>query len=76
MKFHITDATGHTTEAFDKGDKVSMEAAEARFAQLTGLGFRAAEVTGDGTHTMPPAGKQKFNPDAEDTVFVRPIQGG
>jgi hypothetical protein len=72
MKFEILDQSGHSTEVFDKADKVSMEAAEKRFTELTGKGFRAAEKKGDGKHDV---GKT-FNPDANDMVFVPPLAGG
>lgn len=75
MRFHVTDHTGHSTMEFIKGDKVSMAEAEQRFMELTGKGFRAAEKVGGDTK-MPPPGQQKFNPDADEVVFVRPIQGG
>lgn len=76
MRYHITDHTGHTTLEFCKTDKADMDRAEAKFNELTGLGFRTAEDKGDGKQDMPPRGEQTFNPDAEDVTFIRPIQGG
>lgn len=72
MKFQIMDHTGHTTAVFDKADKLSMEEAEKRFKDLTGSGFRAAEMS-DGKE-----GRllKSFNPDAETVLFVPPLQGG
>jgi hypothetical protein len=77
MKFSIMNATGHTEEHFSKDDAAAMAKAEALFNELTQeQGYRIAEKTGDGTHKMPAAGDQKFNPDAEDVIFTRNIQGG
>ena len=74
MKFQVMDATGHSEEAFDLGDKVSNKAAKARFDELTkGKGYFAAALSGDGS-----PGKQLkvFDPEAETVVFRPALQGG
>lgn len=72
MRFQIMDHTGHTTVVFDKADRVSMEDAERRFKELTGSGFRAAELSSG--HEGRLIGT--FDPNVESLLFVPPLQGG
>lgn len=71
-RFKIMDQTGHTTDVFDKADVMSLEAAEKRFEELTGKGFRAV--------AMSPAGEgalmKSFDATVEDVVFIPQLQGG
>lgn len=76
MRYRIPDHSGHETIEFDKANKADMERAEAKFKELTGLGFREAKNLGGGKQKMPTPGDQKFDPNAEDVTFLRPIQGG
>lgn len=73
MRFKIMDRTGHTVEAFDKANKVSVAEAEKRFKELTGMGFRAA-VPGD--KGAPGTLLKAFDKTAEDVLFIPALQGG
>jgi hypothetical protein len=69
----VLDHTGHSTHVFDKANTVSLEEAERRFKDLTGKGFLAATRPDDGS---PGQALKAFDPDAETTVFIPPLQGG
>jgi hypothetical protein len=47
--------------------------AEERFRQLTGKGFRAVALSGDGG---PGKLVDKFDPHVEQTLFIPQLQGG
>ena len=72
-KHHIMDHTGHSTIDFDKANKVELDAAMARFDELTGKGHIAA-VRKDGAsdYTVVKA----FDPTADDTLFIPQMVGG
>jgi hypothetical protein len=44
----VMDHTGDTRHQFDPADAAAVSEAEARFKELTGSGFTAAERTGPG----------------------------
>jgi hypothetical protein len=44
----VMDRTGDTRHQFDPSDAAAVAKAEARFKELTGAGFTAAERTGPG----------------------------
>jgi hypothetical protein len=46
--------------------------AEERFKMLTGVGYIAAKRTGSGTSEL----IRKFDPTAEETLFIPRLQGG
>jgi hypothetical protein len=74
MAVHIImDRSGDTRHEFDVKDRVSLEAAEARFRELTGRGFMAVAVPEDGG-----PGKQlkAFDETAERVMFVPALIGG
>lgn len=71
-KFMIMNRSGHSEEAFDKANVVSVAEAEKRFKELTGEGFIAAKVTGQGTQELIRA----FDPNAEEIIFHPHLQGG
>ena len=68
----VMDATGDTRHEFDKTDVEAVKAAEKRFKELTGAGFTPAERTGPGTADI----VRRFNPNAEETVFIPRLKGG
>jgi hypothetical protein len=68
----VMDRTGDTRHSFDPADQAAITAAEERFKELTGLGFTAAERTGNGETAL----TRKFNPAAEETVFFPRLVGG
>jgi hypothetical protein len=68
----VMDHTGDTRHEFKAGDVEEIAAAEARFKELTGLGFTAAERVGPGKTQVVRA----FNPDAEEVLFFPRLQGG
>jgi hypothetical protein len=72
MKYNIMDHTGHSTEVFDKANKVSVAEAEARFKELTGKGFMAIQP---GQNGEPGNLLRKFDPEA-DVNFQPQLIGG
>jgi hypothetical protein len=68
----IMDATGDTRYAFNPADADAVAKAEARFKELTGVGFRAAVRRGEGRSEL----VRTFDPTAEETVFFPRLQGG
>lgn len=68
----VMDLTGDTRHEFAVDDATAVAEAEARFKELTGVGFTAAERTGEGTTKV----VREFNPNAEETVFFPRLQGG
>ena len=69
----IMDSKGDTRHEFDPADLSSLAAAEARFQELTGKGFRAVVLGKDGA---PGELVRKFDPRAEQTLFIPQLQGG
>jgi hypothetical protein len=78
VKFSIMDQTGHSTEQFETANKTTLEAAMARFEELTNPEkdarcFRAAA-------RFEPGGEARlvkaFDPSAVEYVFFPPLQGG
>ena len=72
MKFSIMDHSGHSTEAFDKASPADLAAAEKRFNELIAAGKTAAVKHGDGDGVI----VRKFDPTAEETLFIPRYQGG
>lgn len=68
----VMDHTGDTRHTFDPADAAAVSAAEERFRQLTGMGFTAAERTGDGESKV----VRSFNPEAPETLFFPRLKGG
>jgi hypothetical protein len=72
-KFHITDLTGHTTLEFDMKNSSAVKEAMEKFEELMKDGYSAgSRQFGDRDYTQ----TRQFNAEADETVFVRPIQGG
>ena len=69
----VMDSHGDTRHEFDPADLSSLAAAEARFHELTGKGFRAVALGKDGA---PGELVRTFNPQAEETLFIPQLQGG
>ena len=68
----VMDLNGDTRHEFDSADAIAVQEAEKRFMELTGAGFTAAERTGQGTSKV----VRKFDPAAEETLFVPRLKGG
>jgi hypothetical protein len=68
----VMDLTGDTRHTFDPADSQAVKEAEERFKELTGMGFTAAERTGNGEETVTRA----FNPNATETLFIPRLVGG
>lgn len=68
----VMDHTGDSRHAFDPADAAAIDEAEKRFGELTGMGFTAAERTGNGEAKITRA----FNPNAEETLFFPRLVGG
>jgi hypothetical protein len=69
----VMDRFGDTRHEFDVTDAQAVALAEERFRQLTGSGFRAAALSGDGG---PGKLLGKFDQDVEQTLFIPHLQGG
>ena len=69
----VMDRTGDTRHEFDASDTNAVALAEERFQQLTGKGFRAVALSGDGS---PGKLVEKFDPTVEQTLFIPQLQGG
>lgn len=68
----VMDVTGDTQHEFDVKDPVSLDEAEKRFKELTGVGFTAAERTEGGQSRQ----IKSFDPTVEETLFFPRLQGG
>ena len=66
----VMDHTGDTRHQFDTAD--AQAEAEARFMQLTGAGFTAAKRLGEGKSEV----LRRFDPTAEETLFIPRLGGG
>ena len=71
-KLLVMDHTGHSVQTFDPKDVVSLQEAERRFAELTGEGFTAAKITGDGKNPI----IRQFDPTAEEILMIPRLRGG
>ena len=69
----VMNRFGDSRYEFDAADAQAVALAEERFHQLTGGGFRAAALSGDGS---PGKLLGKFDQDVEQTLFVPHLQGG
>ena len=68
----VIDHTGDTRHQFDPSDAAAVAKADSRFKELTGAGFTAAERTGPGQSKV----VTKFDPAAEETLFIPRLKGG
>ena len=68
----VMDATGDTRHEFNPADADAVAKAEARFKELTGVGFTAAVRRGEGRSEL----IRTFDPTAEETVFFPRLRGG
>ena len=71
-KLLVMDHTGHSEQSFNPNDIVSLQEAERRFAELTGKGFTAAKITGDGNNPI----IRQFDPTAEEILMIPRLRGG
>lgn len=69
----VMDRTGDTRHEFDVTNPEALAGAEERFRELTGKGFRAVALSGDGG---PGRLVDKFDPRVEQTLFIPQLQGG
>jgi hypothetical protein len=68
----VMDHTGDTRHIFDAKDAKALSEAEQRFKQLTGAGFMAAIRTTSGEAAV----THRFDPTAEETLFIPRLVGG
>ena len=68
----IMDHTGDSRHLFNPADDAAVAEAEERFKMLTAAGYIAAKRTGSGTSEL----IRKFDPTAEETLFIPRLQGG
>jgi hypothetical protein len=62
----VMDHTGDTRHQFDPTNARAAAEAERRFKELTGAGFTAAKLLGDGNSEL----VTSFDPTAEETLFI------
>jgi hypothetical protein len=68
----VMDATGDTRHEFDLEDEAAVAEARKRFQELTEAGFIAAKRTGIGRSEL----IRRFDPSAEETLFMPRLVGG
>ena len=68
----VMDHNGDTRHYFETGDVKAISKAEARFKELTSLGFTAAVRNASGDIAV----TRSFDPAAEETVFYPRLVGG
>jgi hypothetical protein len=68
----VMDHTGDTRHQFDPANPNAVAEAERRFIELTGFGFTAAKRIDDGRSEV----VKSFDPTAEETLFIRRLEGG
>lgn len=68
----VMDHTGDSRHQFDPGNNEQVAEAMARFNELMGKGYTAAERAGNGEAKVTRA----FNPNAEETLFFARLRGG
>jgi hypothetical protein len=74
MHLHIVmNSNGDTRHEFDPADLASLATAEARFQALTSKGFLTVALGKEGA---PGELMRKFDPEAEQTLFIPQLQGG
>ena len=68
----VMDHSGDSRYKFDPKDAKALLKAEQRFKELTGAGFTAAvrDASGD------PVITRRFDPTAEETLFIPRLVGG
>jgi hypothetical protein len=69
----VMDGNDDTRHEFNVVDVAALLAAEERFRHLTGIGFRAAALSGDGS---PGRLLKAFDAQVEQTLFVPHLKGG
>ena len=73
MEMDVLDDTGHTKHIWDADNEAEVEGARALYTSLTGRGYRAFHVKGDGNEGRR---MDKFDPTAEKMILVPQMQGG
>jgi len=68
----VLDHSGDSRHAFDASDADAVARAEARFKELTSIGFTAATRRAAGEPVL----VRKFDPSAEETLFFPRLVGG
>jgi hypothetical protein len=71
-KQHVMDRSGHTTFEFDPNKSQEVAEAMERFTALVKDGHTPATRKGEGDYRV----NRTFDPNADETVFVSPMQGG
>jgi hypothetical protein len=69
----VMNHTGETRYEFDAADLEAVAQAQERFLHLTGSGFRAAALSGDGS---PGRLIRSFDQAVERTLFIPQLKGG
>lgn len=68
----VMNDRGDTRYTFDAQDAAGLAKAEMRFKELTRQGFTAATRTASGEAAV----TRKFDPTAEETLFIPRLVGG
>jgi hypothetical protein len=69
----VMDATGDTRHSFDALDPIECARAERRFREITGRGYHAVALAGDGE---PGRLNRDFDATVEKTLFIPQLIGG
>ena len=73
IKFYVMDQSGHSTLEYDLKNDAEVKAAMAKFEELLASGATtASRSAGSSDYTK----TSSFDPNADETVFIRPMQGG
>jgi hypothetical protein len=71
--FQVMDHTGHSMVEFDKSDAKQMDQAKALFDKLVSDHSRVAQrKTGETDYVV----SKSFDPEQDEALVVRPMQGG
>lgn len=68
----VMDHNGDTRHVFDADNAKELARAEKRFRELTGAGFTAAVRSNSGDASV----TRRFDPSAEETLFIPRLVGG
>ena len=71
---HLLNETGHSTLVWDETLPDTIEIAESEFEAMEHLGYVAFKR--DRAQTQPAERIERFDPGADEILWLRPLQGG
>ena len=72
----VMDGSGDTKSIWDTREPIEVEAARAQFNTLTGKGYRAFRVKGEGERGERADRMTTFDPSAGAVIYVPAVVGG